>query len=65
MADAGYVIVTVRVTVSTGLGSVALSECREKLYCKSIRAGGRRYFDISENFFSQLQASPLLRTCLS
>jgi len=58
MADAGDVIVTVRVTVSTGLGSVALSECRENLYCKSIRAGGRRYSDISKNFFSQLQSLP-------
>ena len=42
MADAGDVIIAVCVTVSTGLESVTVSECREKLCCKSIRAGGRR-----------------------
>ena len=54
MADGGDV--TVCATVSTGLESVAVSECREKLDCKSMREGrGRVYFDIPTNFFSQLK----------
>ena len=56
MADAGDVVVTVCATVSTGLESVAVSECREKLDCKSMREGrGRVYFDIPTIFFSQLK----------
>lgn len=56
MADGSDVVVTVCATVSTGLESVAVSECREKLDCKSIREGrGRVYFDIPTNFFSQLK----------
>ena len=35
----GDVVVTVCATVSTGLESVAVSECREKLDCKSMREG--------------------------
>ena len=52
----GYVV-TVCATVSTGLKSVAVSECREKLDCKSMREGRRRvYFDIPTIFFfSQLK----------
>lgn len=56
MADAGDVAVTVCATVSTGLESVAVSECREKLDCKSMREGrGRVYFDIPTILFSQLK----------
>ena len=56
MADGVDVVVTVCATVSTGLESVAVSECRQKLDCKSIREGrGRVYFDIPTNFFSQLK----------
>ena len=56
MADGGDVVVTVCATVSTGLESVAVSECREKLDCKSMREGrGRVYFDIPTNIFSQLK----------
>ena len=56
MADGGDVVVTVCATVSTGLESVAVSECRQKLDCKSIREGrGRVYFDIPTNCFSQLK----------
>ena len=56
MAD-GVDVVTVCATVSTGLESVAVSECREKLDCKSIREGrGRVYFDIPTIYFSQLKS---------
>ena len=56
MADGVDVVVTVCATVSTGLESVAVSECRQKLDCKSIREGrGRVYFDIPTNCFSQLK----------
>ena len=56
MADGVDVVVTVCATVSTGLESVAVSECRQKLDCKSIREGrGRVYFDIPTNLFSQLK----------
>ena len=56
MAD-GVDVVMVCATVSTGLESVAVSECREKLDCKSIREGrGRVYFDIPTIYFSQLKS---------
>ena len=56
MAD-GVDVVTVCATVSTGLESVAVSECRGKLDCKSIREGrGRVYFDIPTIYFSQLKS---------
>lgn len=54
MADGD--VVTVCATVSTGLESVAVSECREKLDCKAIREGrGRVYFDIPTYCLSQLK----------
>ena len=47
---------TVCATVSTGLESVAIQECKEKLDCKSIREGrGRVYFEIPVNSFSKMK----------
>lgn len=49
--------VTVCATVSTGLESVAVKECQEKLGCKSIREGrGRVYFEIPVNLFSEVNS---------
>lgn len=54
MADGFSVVVCA--TVSTGLESVAVKECKERLGCKSIREGrGRIYFDIPANSFSELK----------
>ena len=48
--------VTVCATVSTGLESIAVKECKEKLACKSIREGrGRVYFEISVDSFSEVK----------
>ena len=57
MADTrGVYSVTVCATVSTGLESVAVKECKEKLGCKTIREGrGRVYFDIPTNSFPELK----------
>ena len=47
---------TVCATVSTGLESVSIQECKEKLDCKSIREGrGRVYFEIPVNSFSKVK----------
>ena len=55
MAD--RVTAVVCATVSTGLESVAVKECNEKLGCKSIREGrGRIYFDIPTNSFLELKS---------
>lgn len=55
MADGGRVVVCA--TVSTGLESVAVKECKEKLGCNSIREGrGRIYFDIAANSLSELKS---------
>ena len=55
MADGFSVVVCA--TVSTGLESVAVKECKERLGCKSIREGrGRIYFDIPVNSFSELKS---------
>ena len=44
-------------TVTTGLLSVAIQECKEKLGCKSIREGrGRVYFEIPVNSFSKVES---------
>ena len=57
MADACNVSVTVCATVSTGLESVAVNECKAKLGCKSIREGrGRVYFDIPTTSFPELKS---------
>ena len=54
MADGSVVVCA---TVSTGLESVAVKECKERLGCKSIREGrGRVYFDIPANSFSELKS---------
>lgn len=54
MADA---IVVVCATVSTGLESVAVKECRERLGCKFVReARGRIYFDIPANSFLKVKS---------
>ena len=58
MADkhVGDPFITVCATVSTGLESVAVQECKEKLDCKSIREGrGRIYFEIPVNSFSKVK----------
>lgn len=55
MADGLNVVVCA--TVSTGLESVAVKECKEKLGCKSVREGrGRIYFDIPANSFSEVKS---------
>ena len=57
-----WYVVTVCATVSTGLKSVAVSECREKLDCKSMREGrGRVYFDIPTIFFFSTKTPSLYR----
>jgi len=56
MADAYNTSVTVCATVSTGLESIAVKECKEKLGAKSVREGrGRVYFDILVNSFSEVK----------
>ncbi|KAL9954096.1 hypothetical protein ACROYT_G041590 [Oculina patagonica] len=55
MADGLSVVVCA--TVSTGLESVAVKECKERLGCKSVREGrGRIYFDIPANSFSEVKS---------
>lgn len=55
MADGFSAVVCA--TVSTGLESVAVKECKDRLSCKSIReARGRIYFDIPANSFSELKS---------
>lgn len=54
MADGSVVVCA---TVSTGLESVAVKECKERLCCKSVReARGRIYFDIPANSFLKVKS---------
>lgn len=54
MADSVSVLCA---TVTTGLESVAVKECKEKLGSKAIReARGRIYFDIPTNSFTELKS---------
>lgn len=56
-SSSGRSSVVVCATVSTGLESVAVKECKEKLGCKSVREGrGRIYFDIAANSFSEVKS---------